>query len=828
MNGARSTFMRTGYWLTALAAAVLLAASPGTAAAQATLEIDSLKLATTTVEEGAEATATLKFTVTAGDAEADLVEVDDDVTISFAYVIGSDLETDTEATNAIPASFSDLSTSLSDGTAQVTITVDELAAGASESYEVEYTFGLNHDSDAEDGQFMLTGTVADWAVDPDSAESPTAVYTIKDDEEQSYTLSIPAGNKGSIVEGDTDATDVTLTIDPPRSAAATVPTFTVVMEPNDLSLYEYDSDTATLTPLDLAPAGADSLRSVPAGTIEAFGDENRVDDTVTIKLYRGIVGRNEVVHELPITVSDIHVLPDGSAVTAVAMDKDGEDVEAVVEGGDPVYLTITVDRGEGATAKTSEELTVTVEPANPGMGGDYRLSGTPVTLLAVEPADGEQSSTAEIVLTAVPDEDVGAEALMLSLVLTGHEDNGPGSSTGMFSIAITDDTTKKIYTQDEADAYPKIRAALGEDPTNTVMNPGQTGMIMTSDLFTVTDGYSDSYGVSVEGDSVSASASGDSITIDAKSAGESKVTVTGTARTASSSFAPSQTVSNVAELTFLVMVVDTELVVTLSADPMEIDEGGTSMLTATANRYVTVGDGDVEIALAVVPSDGGTLDAESIMIAMGTMSGSTMLTATADDDMDNETVTVVATGSGITGLMQVAVAVTDTTVPVVPEPEPVSNQISAKDQDEAYPVIMAAIAAGAGEDEMLTPGESVELMASDLFTVMDGYTASYRVSVDSAAVSGLADGDSISVTAVSAGDAKVTITGTAKMAASSFDASQDATNVASITFPVTVEAEPEPVVPEPVPALPVIAQWLLGLGLMGGGARQLFRRRRQG
>ena len=145
----------------------------------------------------------------------------------------------------------------------------------------------------------------------------------------------------------------------------------------------------------------------------------------------------------------------------------------------------------------------------------------------------------------------------------------------------------------------------------------------------------------------------------------------------------------------------------------------------------------------------------------------------------------------------------------------------------AYPVITAAIALGAGEDEMLTPGESVELMASDLFTVMDGYTASYRVSVDSTAVSGSASGDSISVTAASAGEAKVTITGTAKMAASSFDASQDATNVASITFPVTVEAEPEPE-PEPVPALPLIAQWLLGLGLMGGGARQLFRRRRQG
>ena len=34
MNGARSTFKRRGYLLTALAAAVLLAASPGTASAQ--------------------------------------------------------------------------------------------------------------------------------------------------------------------------------------------------------------------------------------------------------------------------------------------------------------------------------------------------------------------------------------------------------------------------------------------------------------------------------------------------------------------------------------------------------------------------------------------------------------------------------------------------------------------------------------------------------------------------------------------------------------------------------------------------------------------------
>ena len=129
-----------------------------------------------------------------------------------------------------------------------------------------------------------------------------------------------------------------------------------------------------------------------------------------------------------------------------------------------------------------------------------------------------------------------------------------------------------------------------------------------------------------------------------------------------------------------------DLVVTLSADSMEIEAGGTTTITATANRAVTADDGAVKIDLTV--EGDGTLDAESITIAMGEMSGSVMLTA-------NESVTVEATGSGIS--------------------------------DDPLQV-------------MVTVAEA----------------------------------------------------------------------------------------PEPVPALPLITQWLLGLGLLGGGARQLFRRRRQG
>ena len=110
-------------------------------------------------------------------------------------------------------------------------------------------------------------------------------------------------------------------------------------------------------------------------------------------------------------------------------------------------------------------------------------------------------------------------------------------------------------------------------------------------------GYTASYGVSVEGDSVSASASGEEVTINAlRWPARPRSPSPGRREWRSTSLIPTQTISNVAALTFPVMVVDTTLVVTLSADPMEIAEGGTSTITATANRAVTVGDGAVAIA----------------------------------------------------------------------------------------------------------------------------------------------------------------------------------------------------------------------------------------
>ena len=259
------------------------------------------------------------------------------------------------------------------------------------------------------------------------------------------------------------------------------------------------------------------------------------------------------------------------------------------------------------------------------------------------------------------------------------------------------------------------------------------------------------------------------------------VTVTGSASPVGSSFQSSQTVSNVASVTFPVNVVLETLAVTVAADPPAIDEGGESTITATTSRMVAADDGAVTVNLEVVGD--AELSASSITIAEGSDHGSVTLTAGTDDDTNNETVTVIASGSGIDGNMLVEITVNDTTV--VPEPPAPTNVIEPKAQDDAYPVILGAIEAAEG-DEGLNPGESFELAASDLFTVAEGYTAAYAATVEGYAVSASVSGDTVSVTAEMAGEATVTITGTARAAASSFESSQTSTHTAEVKFPVTV------------------------------------------
>ena len=635
MNGSKSTFKRKGYWLTAFAAAVLLAASPGTAQAQVEVtgpdEVAEGGTATYTVSVkgfvtpgGSVGNVTVDLTAAAEGEENDLSE---NVPLTF-----------TVATPAGPA-------------------IAEGVVGRAFSATGTIRVQTLHDLDAEDEDFTLTfaatdvGGLVDAAVASGGipialdADFPDAL-TIEDDETQSYDLTV---NEDEPKEGGSPLT-VTVTANPLHVQGSAKLTVQIDSPPTLASITA--PETATLEVIDVR-------NSFRTATVTLGGnDKNRVDDTVTVSVYSGSAGNATLVDSLSITIEDKDALP---AVVMMVVDEDGDALDpqptSVAEGESVEVAVMVVDK-DGMAIDAAEDLKVQLMPTGTADSADYTLVG---------PADiGMDDGMSEnITIEVRSDEDVGMEALMFNAVVTGDSANGPGSRTseGVLSLYIEDETAKKITPKASEADYAALMAAIAAGGGDDGVNPGDTVTIMTGDLFDLMGGYTASYGVSVEGDSASASASGEAVTINALMAGEAKITVTGTARMASSSLIPTQTVSNVAELTFPVMVVDTELVVTLSAEPMEVVAGGTTMITATANRAVTVGDGAVEIALAVVPSDGGTLDAESIMIAMGEMSGSSTLTA-------NESVTVVASGSGVTGLMQVAVTATAAPEPVVPEPVP--------------------------------------------------------------------------------------------------------------------------------------------------------------
>ena len=372
--------------------------------------------------------------------------------------------------------------------------------------------------------------------------------------------------------------------------------------------------------------------------------ESKVTVTATARAARVVVQAEQTVSNVASIAFPVTVVDKALVVTVAA------DPAEIMEGGTST-ITATANRaieaGDGAVEIGLEVVgDATVEPAS-------------ITIAA-----GSMSGSA--MLTAAEDDDYADGTV--TVVATGSGIDAARQIT----IAVTDNDeapvdpapSNTIVPKAEGDAYPVITGAIEGAAGADGLNPGESFSVPASELFTVTDGYTAGYSASVDGDAATAAVSGDSVTVTAAVAGAAKVTITGTSKMASSSFAPVQVATNVAEITFEVMVVDTALVVTVAADPAEIMEGGTSTITATANRAVEAGDGAVEIGLEVVGD--ATVEPASITIAAGSMSGSTMLTATEDDDYADETVTVVATGSGIDAARQVTIAVTDNDA--APEP----------------------------------------------------------------------------------------------------------------------------------------------------------------
>ncbi len=359
-------------------------------------------------------------------------------------------------------------------------------------------------------------------------------------------------------------------------------------------------------------------------------DGNREPDTITLRAI--MAGTNDdLVDPLPVEVADIHALPDAGAITAEAftVDDDGDKTEdeaaSVMEGGDPVVVTVTVDRGDGDPQ--GEKLKVAVSARDGSQRLDYRVSPATLTI-----AEGEGEQPADFTLWALADDDVGAEDLVLSLVVTGENtDNGSGEVSNTFSIAIVDDTTRLVSAKDGA--YDAIMAAMGDDP----LTPGSVVELMTDDLFEYGDMVNVSIAASVDGSAVSAAASGDVVTLTAASAGEAKVTVTATATPRSGSLTVTQDRANVVQLTFPVTVELEALSISLvGPDDVNLVEGMSYAITAEANRAVTE-DTVVELFQTAGTASPADYEVDSITIASGESSGSAMLMVVDDGESDSGT-----------------------------------------------------------------------------------------------------------------------------------------------------------------------------------------------
>ena len=616
------------------------------------------------------------------------------------------------------------------------------------------TLQTTQDPDAEDEDvvlaFALTGSAT--GADGQAVAAPAnATITIEDDETQTYVLS----HSDDPIEG--QAITITVTAEPAH-----------VDDSMSIELYSSDP-TYSFATNTITVDGTNSFASQPLTTPTNDGD--RDPDEVTVRALSGSLGDvGDAAEPLTITVADIHVLPGDDAITAEATDADGEVVTSVAEGGDPVSLVVTVDRGTGDDAVSPEALTVTLEPANSAQALDYRITpSNEVAIAAGAGVEGKTSSTA-ITLEALRDEDVGNEALVLNLVTTGDSDNGPGQSIGTFAIDLTDMTVKQIAPKSDADVNAAVDAARMAAEGEDGLNPGESFSVAMNDLFDGSvAGATVAYSASSSDASVGVSTSGTSVMVDAVSAGTATVTVTATVTGVSSAIP--QSVSNVAQVAFDVMVDLVPFRVTLP-DSIEVMEGGDVELTAMANRAAT------EDATVTLDLPAGLTGDASITIATGMTSGSAMLTAAEDDNLDDETLTVIAEGDGLEGSKRITVMVMDND-----EEDPVEPTVTAKAQD----AVDAVFADATGADWMVG-GDVAMVDMSMLFDVAEGATIAYAgASSNESVVMTGSSGMTLSLTPGEAGVATITVTASDSASGDVATAWSDVT-VALQTLVVTVTA----------------------------------------
>ena len=515
------------------------------------------------------------------------------------------------------------------------------------------SLSLPHDVDAEDEGFMVEvvsgsgmGLVTDrtrsmWTTDP-------PVIVIEDDETQG----------------------IVLTLDPPRTTAATPRLFEgssykfkAVAKParedlplqvrynvTDLSGVSVSSRLRQYTLTEsggLIPVGtgADAKDNVTLGL--PANDEDRVDEELEIHAEVVSFSLNSGAFDdidtstIKFTAVDVHKLPELTVSPSTGTVKEGGEIE----------LTLMIDRNPAnTTVSSTEKLEYTNEEVTVMLtaGAGSTAGATDFSVASVKfPKRTKGLYTDEMkvkVMALVDDEIDGGEMLVLDAMLKGSETkNGSEgrSDPAKATLTIEDATQKLVYakTQKEVEdaVYAAKKAAEGDDMKFT---PGEMMEVMGSALFSAAEGVTVSYtAMSSEPSVASVSVSGGTVVVTAATEGMAEITITAHGMSPSGVKILDQTDPDAASIMFPVEVGLEALSIELTGpDDMNLVEGGMGgRVTATANRAVTA---DTKVMLvrdrAMSSASDDDYTAEPITILAGQMSGSTMVMATADDMMEND------------------------------------------------------------------------------------------------------------------------------------------------------------------------------------------------
>ena len=225
---------------------------------------------------------------------------------------------------------------------------------------------------------------------------------------------------------------------------------------------------------------------------------------------------------------------------------------------------------------------------------------------------------------------------------------------------------------------------------------------------------------------------------------------------------------------------------------MEDQEGPVTLLADRTGDGVPDSE-DIEVELSL--GEGGTanaqdyrLDSSKVELDGDDTSGTFVLDVLQDEEVGDETLVLMATVSGEDGFGKETMTVM---LDVITLTDATMKKIEPKSYDDVKDALAEARAEGAGANGMWNPGETMTLEASDMFMWPETTTSVVLGNVvvdDTSVLSATTSNDMLTLTAMGPGETPVSVTAMVVSESSSFEVSQTVSNVATIKFPVMVDA----------------------------------------